>query len=64
VTKITRVTIRETEIEYKGRKLIVQMLPRYVAIWPKGTKAPDSEVRVPWDVAYELGLKAQARRKP
>lgn len=36
--KITRKTIRETEIEYRGRKLIVQVLPRYLAIWRRARR--------------------------
>ncbi len=58
MTKITRATVRETDVQYKGRALVAQVLPRYVEMWPKGTK---QSVRVPWDAVYALGLKLQAR---
>jgi hypothetical protein len=58
MTKITRTIVRETDIEWRGRKLVGQMLPRYIEMWPKGTK---QIVRVPWDAVYELGKKIHAR---
>ena len=60
MTKITRVTIRETDLEYRGRKLAVQLLPKCVGIWPKGTI---NAVYVAYDQIFELGLKLEARRR-
>ncbi len=60
MTKITRKTVRETAIEYRGRKLAIELTPRAVRIWPQGTR---DDVYVPWDAIYELGLKVLARKK-
>jgi hypothetical protein len=60
LTKIARQTIRETDLEHRGRKLVVQLLPKCVCIWPKGTTA---HTYVTYDAIYDLGLKIEARRR-
>jgi hypothetical protein len=61
MTEITRKTVRETEVEYRREKLVVELLPRMMMIWPKGRK--HDGVSVAYDSIYELGLKVLARRK-
>jgi hypothetical protein len=58
MTRITRETIRETDAEDKGRKLVVQLHPRTLSIWPKGTRAP---VFVSYESVYDLGRKRRGR---
>jgi hypothetical protein len=65
MTRITRKTVRETDLDYRGAKLVVELFPRTVRIWPKGSRAEGhAGVFVPYDGIYEFGLKLAARRKP
>ncbi len=60
MTRITRKTVRETDLYYRGDKLVVQLLPKSVCVWRKGET---HHVYVTYDALYELGLKIAARRE-
>ena len=49
---------RETSTIYRRRSLIVELTAHAAIIREKGRR---DRVTVPWDAAYELGLKLRAR---
>ncbi len=60
MTRITRKLIRETDLFYRGDKIVVQLLPKSVCVWRKGST---HHVYVTYDALYELGLKIATRNQ-
>lgn len=59
----SRIVTRETSEVEKGSPLMVRLMPKYLEIWPKGTRG--QTVAIPYGAMYEraLKLRAEASRK-
>lgn len=63
MTKITRKTVRETDADHRGRKLVVQLMAKGMWVGPKGSPSGAAgSVFVPYEAIYEFGLKRAAGR--
>ncbi len=58
-TKLTKNVARETNVDYRGRKLVAELTQQGVTIRPAGTRK-ESASFVPYQAIYDLGLKLQA----
>jgi hypothetical protein len=54
MTRISSPLHRETEVMYRGRRLVLTMGPRFLTIREKGRR---NDVSVGYEAIYELGLK-------
>jgi hypothetical protein len=53
--------VRETAAIHKTRPLVVELHPKLLAIWPKGTQ---QWLTVDYETVFALAQKLEARRKP
>jgi hypothetical protein len=54
-----KLLVRETATLERGDPLVIAASPRYLRMWPKGTRR---KVSVPWDAIYDLARRLEARR--
>lgn len=52
---------RITAATYQGRRIVIELHPRYLTIYREGRRRSDA-VNVPYDVIYESGVKMEVRR--
>ncbi len=50
--------VRETAIAYRGRPIVVELHPKYIRLWPKGTTR---SVNVSYEGLYENALLREAK---
>lgn len=53
---------RITAATYQGRRIVIELHPKYVKIYRQGRRRSDA-VNVPYDVIYESGIKMEVRRE-